>query len=494
MKQLFIDDQDLEEVDNLARKLHRPQKFKKNVVLRAENRWENSGVMLWTTPAWVPDEGVFKVLYYAMEASWDGEVRLDVTGAPMGGRTFICLATSEDGVNWEKPVLGLCDYNELVGRREPKVGKENNIVPTGVPLGPIYDPHDPDPQRRYKGMGLGPPAVSADCLHWEFLDTPPIPSSDEAHLTYDEEKRLFIATVKHAGPDGRSPYGRAFCLSTSEDFESWSDIELVFHADQIDQENGEERMSRFIEDPDYLTPVYNRPEEWCTDVYNFPVFPYEGLYLGMPVMHHWSGKHPPMYENVDSRKSVELASSRDLRQWDRVCDRAPFMELSPVGDRSAYDTGQIVIANGPVRRNNELWFYYLGARSRSTSFADLMARKNLDTHAVALAKLRVDGFVSLKGGTEWGSVLTKPIQVEGGELHVNVDSWRGRVTAEVLDAEDGRPITGYTKDESIPAVIDSIDEMQSWKDRADLSELRGRTVRLRFSLLRAELYSFWFAG
>ena len=46
MKQLFIDDQDLEEVDNLARKLHRPQKFKKNVVLRAENRWENNGVML----------------------------------------------------------------------------------------------------------------------------------------------------------------------------------------------------------------------------------------------------------------------------------------------------------------------------------------------------------------------------------------------------------------------------------------------------------------
>ena len=123
-----------------------------------------------------------------------------------------------------------------------------------------------------------------------------------------------------------------------------------------------------------------------------------------------------------------------------------------------------------------------------------MARKNLDTHAVALAKLRVDGFVSLKGGIEWGSVLTKPIKVEGGELHINVDSWRGRVNAEVLDAEDGRPITGYTKEESIPAVIDSIDEMQSWKDRADLSELRGRTVRLRFSLLRAELYSFWFAG
>ena len=56
----------------------------------------------------------------------------------------------------------------------------------------------------------------------------------------------------------------------------------------------------------------NRPEEWRTDVYNFPIFPYEGLYLATPVMHHWAGKHPPLYENVDSRKSVELASSRNL--------------------------------------------------------------------------------------------------------------------------------------------------------------------------------------
>ena len=102
-----------------------------------------------------------------------------------------------------------------------------------------------------------------------------VPSSDEAHFGYDAENGLFIATVKHSSPDGRSPYGRAFCLSTSEDFENWSEIELVFHADQIDQENGEERMRKFIEHPDYLTPVYSRPEEWRTDVYNFPVFRYE---------------------------------------------------------------------------------------------------------------------------------------------------------------------------------------------------------------------------
>ena len=499
MKALFIDDHDVEEVNNLARKLHPLQKFDKNVVLRPEHRWENCGIMMWTTPAWVSDEAIFKVLYYASSESDDPEVKLDVTGAPIGGRSFICYATSEDGVNWEKPALGLQDYDALTWRGTA-IGTENNILPTGVPLGPIYDPHDSNEQRRYKGMGWGKggggltPAVSPDCLHWTYLDTPVVPSSDEAHFGYDEEEGLFIATVKHAGPDGRSPYGRSFCLSTSEDFENWSGLELVFHADQIDQENGEERIRKFIEDPDYLTPIYNRPEEWRTDVYNFPVFRYEGLYLGLPVMHHWTGKHPPLYENVDSRKSVELASSRNLRQWERVANRTPFIELSPVGDGSAYDTGQISVVNGPIRRNNELWFYYLGVRHRSQPLTDVMNRKYLNNFAMALAKLRVDGFVSLKGGIEWGSVLTKPLVVEGSELRVNVDSWRGRVKVEVLNADDGQSFPGYTFDESIPAMVDSIDEPVRWREKADLAELRGRTVRLRFSVLQAELYAFWFTG
>ena len=196
-------------------------------------------------------------------------------------------------------------------------------------------------------------------------------------------------------------------------------------------------------------------------------------------MHHWSGKHLPLYENVDSRKSVEIASSRDLRQWERVCNRAPFMELSPVGDGSAYDTGQLVMTNGPVRRNNELWFYYTASKHRSMSISDTLNRVGLDVGAVCMAKLRLDGFVSLKGGVEWGSVLTKPVTVDGGELHINVDSWRARLRAEVIDADNGQTIPGYSTDESIPTVIDSIDERLRWKDKPDISELRGRTVRIR---------------
>jgi len=494
MRYLFIDDCDIESIDNLARKLHQPQKFPGNVVLRPEHRWENAGIQIRTTPAWDPESQRFMLIYLASAESRDSEVRLDVTGAPAGGEGFYCFATSVDGINWDKPVLGLHDYPAPLWNNEP-IGTANNILPSarGMLYGPIYDPNEQDPARRFKGLadrgGRLEPMVSADAMHWENLQAPHVLSSDEAALTLDAQKKLFIATVKHGGP-----YGRSFYLTTSSDFEHWSDQEIVFHADQIDQENGFDRLQRFFDDPAYLTPVYNRPEEWCTDVYNFPVFPYEGLYLGLPVMHHWSGKHPPMYENVDSRKSVELASSRDLRTWNRVANRAPFMEHSPVGDGSAYDTGQIVTTNGPIERNNELWFYYVGIKYRSLSIADTMNRGYLDTSAVCMARLRKDGFVSLKGGIEWGSVLTKPLEVTGEQLHVNIDSWRGRVQVEVVDADTGQTVPGYSQDQCVPAISDSTDQVVRWKENRTLSALKGRTVRLRFHLWQSEVYAFWFGA
>ena len=106
----------------------------------------------------------------------------------------------------------------------------------------------------------------------------------------------------------------------------------------------------------------------------------------------------------------------------------------------------------------------------------------------------MDGFVSLKGGIEWGSVLTRPLVVSDKTLHINADSWRGRVLIELLDGESGQPIPGFGKDECIPTIIDSIDEAVRWRQRSDLAELAGRTVRLRFHLWQAELYSFWFGS
>src|SRR4051794_10043252 len=55
-KYLFVDDYNVESIDNLARRLHQPQKVADNVVIRAEHRWENAGIQIRTTPVWLPEE------------------------------------------------------------------------------------------------------------------------------------------------------------------------------------------------------------------------------------------------------------------------------------------------------------------------------------------------------------------------------------------------------------------------------------------------------
>ncbi|MCK5119720.1 MAG: hypothetical protein KAQ78_09055, partial [Candidatus Latescibacteria bacterium] len=65
MKQLFIDDHIVEKMDNLARKLHQPEKFEGNAVVRPEYRWENIALQVRSAPIWVPEEGLFKLIYHA---------------------------------------------------------------------------------------------------------------------------------------------------------------------------------------------------------------------------------------------------------------------------------------------------------------------------------------------------------------------------------------------------------------------------------------------
>ena len=249
MKHLFIDDHEVEAIDNLARKLHQPRKERANVVIRPEFRWENNAIQVRTSPVWLPDEDLFKMIYLTRAEGLDPQISVDATGAVANTESFACYATSQDGVNWEKPVLGLYDYPGLDWRGTP-VGGENNIIPSarGMLQGPIYDPHDPDQGQRFKGLRYGDGELcsmsSADMLHWETLDIPSLPSQDESHLTYDEEGRLFIAAVKRAGP-----YGRSWHLLTSDDFADWEEHGLIFHADQIDQEKRQRAPAAILRRP-----------------------------------------------------------------------------------------------------------------------------------------------------------------------------------------------------------------------------------------------------
>ncbi len=56
---------------------------------------------------------------------------------------------------------------------------------------------------------------------------------------------------------------------------------------------------------------------------------------------------------------------------------------------------------------------------------------------------RLNGFASLHAGSRAGTILTKPLPVDGSELRINADASRGEIRVELRDAGTGRVIPGY---------------------------------------------------
>jgi hypothetical protein len=101
----------------------------------------------------------------------EGEYRMWYSGFD-GHQRQVCYATSENGIDWGKPKLGLVEYNG---------GRENNLVSLdgadamrGMIVLVLHDPEDPDPERRFKMVReinpeQKPAAVSRDGIRWKSI-------------------------------------------------------------------------------------------------------------------------------------------------------------------------------------------------------------------------------------------------------------------------------------------------------------------------------------
>ena len=464
VRQLFLDDHIIERIDGLKRTMHQP--VKRGAVIKPDQEWETS-LQTRCSPAWDEERKLFKLWL--------------ITSTNIPGFAGTSYAESADGVHWTKPVLrqtkinGSLENNFLAvvpGDTWPKNGIENVVI----------DPDDPDPKRRYKGFyGVNGrrPMVSPDGIHWTLLKTAVLPSSDESNMSYDRATNTFIATLKRGGP-----FGRSHRIWTSHDFTRWSDTGVLFHADELDQQLAKKNIDARLSNPKLQQPVKNVPADYNADIYNFGVFRYEGFYIGMPAVYHATGK---LKVNTDGFHLIQLACSRDLKQWTRLGDRQPFIGPSPVGP-DVFDRTQLLPPSAPVEHGDELWFYYTGIKYRASP-------ENADEKmgAVCLAVLRRDGFVSLTADEKVGQLITKPFTATGDQLRLNVDvSDEGEATVEVLD-EDMQVIDGFELSNSVPLRGRAIEQTVRWTTKADWSQLAGRNARLRIRLRNADLYAFWSA-
>lgn len=500
-KQLFLDDFVVESMEGLERTMHQPEK--RGAILRPY--FKDSGgmggmIQTRSAPMWIPEEGVFKMVYKAT--------------FPNGSSysSYTAIAISKDGVNWERPALPGQKDNRIVVPSLPGMGDKFYSV--------IHDPDDPDSSRRYKGLqgATGRVAVvSPDCIHWRILDTPKLPSSDESNLTYDRESKRFLALLKTG-----NKYGRAYSISTSDDFVHWSKPRFFFGADKEDQTLALKVIRERLADPGLARPMFMDPDPatgwqkpeyhhiptWRAECYNIGVFPYEGVYIALPMIYYPCGLRQPERNNADGFHHIQLAMSRDLVHWERLGNRQPFIGPSRLdqGLVGVFDRLQLAPTNQPVEREDELWFYYLGAKWRvpiydrytdgSPREPETLSPEQLADYrdgwmAICLAVLRRDGFISLDAGAQGGAILTKPLKLCGDRLMLNLDaSQGGSAEVDILD-EQGRPIPGFSGEDALPATGNAVRTPATWRGRADLTELNGNVVRLRFRLKDAMLYAFW---
>ena len=113
-----------------------------------------------------------------------------------------------------------------------------------------------------------------------------------------------------------------------------------------------------------------------------------------------------------------------------------------------------------------------------------------------MAKLRADGFVSVDASMA-GELITKPFLWPDREpavsLFINANASWGEIYVELIDASTGRPFEGFWVPAHPPApfVGDSTKHCVEWGPDADVVQVRGKIVQVKFYLHQASLFSFW---
>jgi hypothetical protein len=107
-------------------------------------------------------------------------------------------------------------------------------------------------------------------------------------------------------------------------------------------------------------------------------------------------------------------------------------------------------------------------------------------------RLRLDGFISVNAGYKKGEFVTKPLTFTGNTLELNYSTaGAGEIRVGIQDA-NGKPIAGYTLEDCEAIKGDAIAGHVTWKSGANIGKLAGQSIRLRFVMNEADLFSLKF--
>lgn len=496
-KQLFIDDYVIGRLENVWQVLNPAQKHPANPLVRGDRPWESSVVYMYGSVLYDEAEKRFRMWYHQTIEGGYGD----------NYHAGLLYATSEDGIRWEKPELGIV---ELDGSTSNNAIQRDHCTDWQFVQNIVYAPDEPDPQRRYKALAfLGadkPKTVrpgygalfSPDGIHWTSYEQNPVFKYDHVSVCevcttlYDERHQQYVAFVKYSYWGCAPRWDRSFGLMrrcqgimTSPDFIHWSPNQLVLIPDELDDQLADMRIMA-------AQPVldFNNPSAHRAEFYGLGGLPYGDLFIGLLWVYDASGSPLPENEgnppknggSQDGPIHVQLVASRDMRDWMRIGKRMPVL---PLGEPGAWDGGMILTAARPVIVGDEIRIYYSGYDRGHGLLPPAV------NGAIGLATLRLDGFVSINANAGGGTLTTRLLSFAGRRLVVNAETMGGRVAVELSD-ESGRPLPGFGASDCDGIDGDAVRHVVTWKGKSDVAAYAGTPIQVRFHLERAKLYAFTF--
>jgi len=430
---LLLDSRLVERLDNARLTLGTIRKHAANPLFREDKPWEPRFDNLYANVLYDEQDKLYKCWYSpfirdSLASRTPRERRKDVRYHDDQREMGVCYAVSRDGLKWEKPELGLVEFEG---------SKANNLVARKTHgAGVFKDPHETNPDRRYKMFYRKAVRFSADGLRWsEAVDCREIGAPGDTHNNafWSPELKKYVGITRLR--EGQRTVGR----TESTDFVRWTQAVEVLRGDPQRQ------------------------------TYAMPVFRHADVYLGLVMILRGGG---------EDRVHCELAWSPDTLRWERI---EPGKALIPNADtEGAYDWGCVYAAAVPVVRDGEIRLYYGSSNGRHAGWRDGF---------FCLAILRPDGFAGYEpvDPASPATIVTRPVVCPGEPLRITADATGGSVRIALLDAEGkllaaGEPISGDVTDRPVSLPQDV------------MAAQTGKGVRLRIEIMRAKVYSFAFGN
>ncbi len=491
-RQVFVNRRFLADSKDVELVVHPPVKSGEATV-KPEKPWE-TGIGPYSSV--LHDGGMYHMFYHVMShAQWH---EAKYSGA-------ICYARSKDGITWEKPVLGIAEFNG---------NKDNNIIlghgAGGVRIGQdggmvFIDPNAPPEQRfrmliRATDVGEGLHLWSSpDGLHWKLTHKDLITARPQARghhldtqnvLFYDPAIKKYVCYVR-VNVNEPDSQGRSVGRGESDhlgDFPVAQDMTVVLKPDAKDKRHGFSAV-------DYYTNCAIR-YPWADNAYYlFPTMYYH--YLN-GVLKEFGQKVPT---NAGPLHSGFMASADGITM--ERFDRRAFVDL---GTDREYDcrAARMIWGLVPDTTGEKMYMYYLASDwlhgwDRNEENKEIIRKAGLqpprNLTVISRLVLRRDGYVSVQGAYTGGEFTTPELTFSGKKLCLNVDtSALGFLQVEIQGA-DGKPLPGYAAaDCDIIHTANNINREVTWKGKTDLPDLQGKPVRLRFVIQDADLYAFQFTN